>query len=555
MTGNILAQLTAVAGRSRAPPGDALVSAELLVALNAAHVDVKLHPESADDSPVLTATTGNLPRPRIGSQVGDIALVDAVTVAVFATIAGLAVTPVRDPDVFWHLATGRLIVRTHHIPRADPFSWTAPGRRWIAHEWLTEVLFHGAHTAFGWAGLILLSASAIVVAFLFAWSAAVRLGAPKWAATTVTGIAALGSLHTWGARPQMFSLALTGLLGRLMVDAWQGRERRLWWAVPLVLIWANLHGGYIFAIALLGAFAVGATIDRVFASRRTGPGTHATPNLERNAWIVTALAAAASLVNPNGLRGFLYPFSYLGDNASTRYVGEWFAPKFSNPQYWPFALLLVLVFGALVRNRRDVPTYQLIGALAFAFLGLQSVRNIGQFGILAVAVIAVGLGRRAAGTTEGTDVVRTPHTITHGALAVAAVAAWAVMSGPNLSANANVMRQSKDFPIASVVWIRAHTQPSQRIFNDYAWGGYLTLFAPDVPVFVDGRPDMYGDAFMDRFISTWRLRNGWEQRLRADGVTRVLARGDAPIAKALAATPGWTVVHHDDLAVVIDRNT
>lgn len=501
---------------------------------------------------MLTATTGTEPRPQVGSQlrtrVSSTRLVDAITVAVFATIAGLAVTPVRDPDLFWHLATGRLIVRTHHIPKVDPFSWTAPGRRWIAHEWLTEVIFHAANTAFGWAGLIVLSATAIVLAFYFAWSAALRLGAPTWTATAVTGIAALGSLHTWGARPQMFSLALTGLLGRLMVDAWRGHLRRLWWAVPMVLVWANLHGGYIFAIALLGAFAVGATADRRLHHWRPATAIAATPSLVRNAWLVTAFATAASLINPNGLRGFLYPFSYLGDNASTRYVAEWFAPKFSNPQYWPFAFLLLLLVVSLVHSRRDAPLYLVISALAFATLGLQSVRNIGQFGILAIPLIATTMQRRDA---ERTDQA---HAATHTAVAVAAVVAWVAMSGPNLATQANLNRQAKDFPVASVAWIRAHPQPSQHVFNDYAWGGYLTLFAPEVPVYVDGRPDMYGDAFMDRFIATWRLHPGWEQRLRTDGVTRVLVRGDSPIAKALTATPGWSLVYRDALAVVIDRH-
>src|SRR5579871_4035641 len=67
-------------------------------------------------------------------HVRDVAVFGAL-MAVFA----LALKPVVDNDLFWHLATGRFIWATGHIPLVDPFSWTVPGRRWIAHEWLTEL--------------------------------------------------------------------------------------------------------------------------------------------------------------------------------------------------------------------------------------------------------------------------------------------------------------------------------------------------------------------------------------------------------------------------------
>lgn len=100
-----------------------------------------------------------------------------VLAAVLATVFALALSPATDPDLFWHLATGRWILAHHSVPRVDPFSWTVPGRRWIAHEWLTEVAFQGLHRAGGWAALILGAAVVITTGWLIVHRTARNLGA------------------------------------------------------------------------------------------------------------------------------------------------------------------------------------------------------------------------------------------------------------------------------------------------------------------------------------------------------------------------------------------
>ena len=485
------------------------------------------------------------------ARLRSLTAVDAAAIALFATLTGVALRPVRDPDAFWHVATGRLIWRTHHIPKADPFSWTTPGRHWVAHEWLTETVFWPVQRAFGWAGLTILCALAIVATWMLVWSTARRLGASPWPAVGMTALAAMSTTHTWDARPQMISLACMALVARLMADAWLGRPKQLRWAVPLMLVWTNLHGGYIFGVALLGAFATGLTIDRFLGANRRG--TTADSRLVRTAWIVTALAALSSLVNPNGLRGFFYPFSYLGDNASTRYVAEWMAPRLSNPDYWPFAFLLVLTVFALWRARRSIPAHAIICALAFGGLALQSVRNISQFAVFCSPWAAWALTSsraRAERTETATDPARA---VVHAAVAVGACLAWAVIAAPNLTASANAAQQSRSYPVAAVEFLRAHTTPSTRLFNQYDWGGFLTFTLPTVPVFVDGRPDMYGDAFIDRYMSTWLLRPGWQDRLAHDGVTAVVASTTSPMVTALRTDPTWRVAYSDRVATLLER--
>ena len=138
---------------------------------------------------------------------------DVATGALFSAIGLLAFRPAIDPDVFWHLATGKWIWQNHAIPKADPFSWTAPGRTWIAHEWLTEAIWRIVYRMGGWGALVALSGLILMATFALVRATARHLGARPTASTLFTALSALAGLHTWNVRPQMISLAFSALFG------------------------------------------------------------------------------------------------------------------------------------------------------------------------------------------------------------------------------------------------------------------------------------------------------------------------------------------------------
>lgn len=485
---------------------------------------------------------------------------DLANVVLAASVAGMATTTATDPDLFWHLATGRLIRATHHVPRTDPFSSTAHGRRWIAHEWLTEVVMSLLHSLGGWTLLVAVWSVVITAAWLVVRTAARRDGASPLAASLVTGLAALASVHTWGQRPQMLSLLLTAVFVLLIRSARAGSNRLLWWCAALLPLWANLHGGYIFGTALLGLAAGGATVDALLARRRGLPPP--STSFVRTAWAATVVGALGTLCTPNGWDGFVYPFTYLGDNASTRYVAEWFAPDFTRPQYWPFAVLLVVVTVAIWRARRTITLTDAGTALAFAFLGLQSVRNITLFGVVTTPWVAAALTGARPGARLGTRRPRTGDDLSAAAAHRARIAigtlvvlGWSAVAGPNLRPSASTADQRRMYPVDAAVWMADRPLRSGCIFNEYDFGGWLIWKLPETqqPVYVDGRPDMYGDAFMDHYVSIWRLRPGWKARLAHDGVQAVVASPGSAIVRALRRDRGWRTVYEDRTAVILDR--
>jgi hypothetical protein len=332
---------------------------------------------------------------------------DVATGAVFSAIGLLAFRPAIDPDVFWHLATGKWIWRNHRIPKADPFSWTAPGRSWIAHEWLTEAIWRVVYRAGGWGALVILTGLILMATFALVHATARRLHAGPIASTLFTALSALAGLHTWNVRPQMISLAFSSLFGYWFVTAtvpqFRGRSnddrnlssvQKLWWIPLVMIVWVNLHGGWVFGMAMLAAFAVSAVAESLLPQRELAvASTLGHQRFSPRAFAKTAVgiflcSLLVIFVNPNGLKGVVYPFSYLGDNASTRYVNEWFAPSIVKVQYWPFFVLLLLFAFTLSAGLRKLPLYAYAIGLPFVFLAVQSARNVSQFAVFAAPFIA-----------------------------------------------------------------------------------------------------------------------------------------------------------------------
>ncbi len=502
-----------------------------------------------------------------------------VLVGLLGTLFSVALQPAVDPDLGWHLGTGRWIVEEGRVPFTDPFSWSVPGRKWIAHEWLIEVVMHWVRALGGDTLLIVLWAAIITAAWGVLHRTARILGASRSWAGWVTALGAISTVHTWGVRPQMTTLFLTAYVG-MRLQRWTraaDRKGRLpWELIPIVALWVNLHGGYIFGIVMVGVFACGATgeclISRLNPHRSTQPTWRATGSL----WLLLLGCLAASLCSPNTIDGLIYPFTYLGDNASTRYVGEWFRPDYSNPQFWPFAVLLAASLPAIVvgLKRRSIGLTEIGLVVPFAVLGAQSMRNISQFVVCAVPVFATvgsemlasrAVSRRARAAARAERAHRSSRPTMDRQLKVLIVAAVAsisvvssvAMAQSSISGRGNATARAAEFPVTAAQWLADH--PGGKVFNHYNYGGWLVL--QRVPVFVDGRPDMYGDAFMDEYVRITgnRATRDWQRSMQAVGADRVLMPIGSPMAKQIAAdiaagkAPGWSEPATDGVARLFVR--
>ncbi len=181
-----------------------------------------------------------------------------VAVLLIPAVLGSSQTIFNDGDVSWHIATGRWILQHHAIPHTDPFSFTWAGKPWMPIEWLSEVLYASAYRLAGYSGV-----AALVTAALIALHAVVYLNARRWVRVALLPIVAMdfALIPMLSARPHVLTWPLLALWTWLMLRAReQGRAPPLV-AALLMTLWANMHGGFVFGLAIAAAFGFEALVE------------------------------------------------------------------------------------------------------------------------------------------------------------------------------------------------------------------------------------------------------------------------------------------------------
>jgi hypothetical protein len=520
---------------------------------------------SADTSPMtaVNASTDMKARSAAGTRVGWFSTQRAAVMGLMGMLFMIGLGPAVDPDLPWHLATGRWIVAHQVVPKGDPFSWSANGRKWIAHEWLAEIALYGGWKLGGWTLLIVSSAAIITLAWYLVYRTLRVVGAGFASSIVITFLAAIATVHTWGVRPQMLSLCFVAFVG-LRLQQWRtsNTSRTPWELIALIALWANMHGGYIFGITMVLVFACGALGEQVLSTWTWVRGGRERSSWTRvgRIWALLAGCIAAALATPNTIDGLIYPFTYLGDNASTRYVGEWFAPDFSRLQYWPFALFGIALLVLIVLARRHVSLTDIGLTIPFLFMGVQSARNISQATVCGAPLLALlwtrrrdnsakATRRQARTSTRPNQVTATQKGIISTVLSVTLVSALGVSAVASTTPKATQTGQAEIQPVIATAWLVKH--PGGKLLNHYNFGGWLIWNR--VPVFVDGRPDMYGDTFIDQYVQLTAARGNWSAELDRLGIDRVLLPAENQLAKKLAKDPRWVRGLADPVAVLFLR--
>src|SRR5580693_5273437 len=119
---------------------------------------------------------------------------------IFLGLFALAARNVTDPDIWWHLETGQYIVEHRSVPHTDPFSYTRAGERWVAHEWLTDILLYVLDVTTGFGGMIVVFAMILCAAFFLLY---LRCGSDPYVAGIAMHYSAWATEPVWGVRPQV----------------------------------------------------------------------------------------------------------------------------------------------------------------------------------------------------------------------------------------------------------------------------------------------------------------------------------------------------------------
>lgn len=496
-----------------------------------------------------------------------------------------------DVDLWWHLATGRYIVETGGIPTTDPFSYTAAGQPWVAHEWLAEIGMYLLYRFGGYLALVLCFALLVTLTYWLAFRTLGALGLGIPVSACITFWIAFMSMAGWHVRPQAFSYLFFSLYLYLLVRA-RNRYDRWLWLLPLVMVvWVNLHAGYVMGLLILGMFLTGEGINRFrkklvdrhqvsgirqqvegLSTQRSTFSIHHHKPAFRRLVVVAATTVLATIANPQGISILLYPFTYAGtQNASMKYITEWQSPNFHDYFFFVFGASMMVLM--IAPGRRPVDWALGIPLLALTAMSLQSVRVIPFYAIVAAPFLGLRLtplrlrrlgdgdaaapsptaSERELGLSQGGR--KCPRRATPWNWLLLAFCLTTMFSTLFLTDRAQIAREPRmnDFPTQGAQYIR-DTGLKGNLLNTFHWGGYLIwFFYPERRVFVDGRPDMYGDPFMEEYRKIHDARPGWDQLLDRHDVEIALVERDGRVATLLAASKEWKEVFRGEIELVFVR--
>lgn len=464
---------------------------------------------------------------------------------------------VVDADFWWHLRTGQWILEHRRIPLVDVYSYTAGGQRWIAHSWLADL---GMYLLYRYVGaFILLPLRALL--HVAAFALLLKLAWERWArfggVLALVLVAFVASAKFWLTRPNSLSLALViGLFYLWYQYKWRGHDR-LWLLPPLMILWANLHSGYIFGFLLLGALFLGEGLTVLWPDPVP---------LDRRRWgrfgLFILLSIPAVLINPYGIHLWFYPFRYYlgGITLHTHFVGEWLSPNFHEPSNLLFALLIVALITAMAWRQRGLGPAETLALVIFVGLALRSVRAAGVAIPLLTGAVAGVLGqgvpprapasRRGAWPSPSKKIIWAWY---GGALLLFLLLLTLVGFDYARWGRARGFLQEEACPRRAVEYLE-QLPTASRLFNSYNWGGYLIWrLYPERLVFIDGRADLYGDEIFADYLQVWRLHPGWSQVLDRYDIGIVLCERQAPLATLLTESPSWNRIYHDETAALFRR--
>lgn len=445
----------------------------------------------------------------------------AILVALAAFAVAIARAP-SDPDMFWHLASGKWMVEHGALLRTDVFSSTVSGQPYSVGEWLGEIILYASYALAGWPGVVLLRGFLVAIAAFFVTRIVMRAG-PTVVAVPVAILALLLSSIVWTDRPQLFTLALFPFVLDLLLLAREGRTRLLIAVPPLLLVWTDLHGGYALGLALVLLFAIDAVLRR----------SNVRPFV-----VAAALAAAATLLDP----GALGLGAAVGHAATPpRYIVEESPPDVMKPAGALFAVFVLGTFAVAMRTGGTLLDAILLAPLLW--LALSAQRDMPYFAFAAAPYLARNVVRALPHLPRAQPHPAVPRAVVPAvAIALAAVAILGIFSLPTAPSEAAYPRSA----------LSAVRSGSGTLVNEYDWGGYLIWTAPERKVYIDGRLIPYLPGVLRDFNTLVALGPGWRDILARDAVTSVLLRPDRPLAGALRED-GWRVVVDADNVVLLER--
>lgn len=437
-----------------------------------------------------------------------------------------------DPDTMWQITVGQWILDHHAVPETDIYSFTMRGQPWISTQWLAQVAFAKAYAISGWNGPVVLASAAIAATFALQTAILSRRLSESTTLIFVLAALALSAPHLV-ARPHVLALPILVAWAGGLIAAADRRGAPSFWLLPLMTLWANLHGGFVFGLALIAPVALDAVLNADASLRKSLA-------LRWTAFAAAALLAACC--TPYGWNSLLASQKILGLGGALPLITEWRPADFG--RIGMLEIYLLLGIGLVLFRGFTLPLVRIVLLLGLLHMALSQVRSIEILALLGPLVVAAPLakqiGRARASDASAASPAR--------GLVFAGIALALVAGTVAYTSVRHYEPHNRSSPVAAVAALKKLNLT--RVFNDYDFGGYL--IANGVAPFIDGRTELYGEKFfVDHSDATGLIEPEKLFRLlETYKIEATLMRTEIAATKLLDHVDGWQKVYADDIATI-----
>lgn len=459
-------------------------------------------------------------------------------------------------DLWMHIRFGQFVLHHHHLLRYDIYSYSAPGSAWFNHEWLADTMLALSYNCAGVPGLKLMKficACAIVVLLA---DGITETGAGYEIQMVILLCAAIAIMLQVQFRPQLFDYIFLAAILALLNRHARKRAAPLWIVVPMMALWANLHGSFFAAVAVLAMYTVVFGLKDWFSRREWRGAAYLS--------ILTFAALLATLINPFGIRlwyvvltKFTEPIVAMNLNLEFQSLPHHLATsgafELAATYFFPALITLAGIVAFLVAPTiDDLPLVAI--ALMMTFGWIYAIRNM-AFAVIAWTAplahhldLALSNFRGVCPGKESNLKARAPMSLQLPMLAAAVVLA----AGPAGLFSARLPAHAQ-FPVGAVAFAQRNGL-SGNFLTTYEWGGYVVWHeVPPSKVFFDSFEDRYPNRVQYAYIGF--LNGGKDAAAALAGYPHdfVLVPTTSKQDHFMTGRKDWSLIYRDPAASLFAR--
>lgn len=390
-----------------------------------------------------------------------------------------------DIDYFWHFKAGEYMVTHFKILTKDIFSWSLYHVSWISHEWLFEVFLYILNLIFGNIHLFIY-VFCIILLLLFFLVLVQKQEYLKNIPFSLLWVCFFALIFTGlSGRPQLFSFFLLALsVWLIFYYFYHPHSKRIYFLPFISIIWSNVHGGssnlpYLLCFLALFCGAFSFRFSKVEAVRLTRKQM-------LSYFIVAILCILAVIINPHGIIMLFYPYQNMADGLMLSTIAEWQPSNLNYLSHYVYFVFMLITLLVMLFSKKKIRLLDFVFYLFFLYLGLKSIRFWFFSYVVCSLFIFYYVPKR--NLDSYTCLMLFSFSLVLLIIFGNTFSYSKVLSTKTLSNSAiSVLKEEKP----------------KRLFNYYDYGAYLIY--KDIPVFIDGRADLYSKYIYEDYQNISRL--------------------------------------------------